>query len=77
MVKQYQDELNEKKNSIIADLDSKEKRLIGKVKKNPRIWKSESLHFKMITQKPRNISSGINLYVELTQVCFSGSQKSY
>ena len=62
-------QLNNKRESILADLDSKEKTLISEVNKNPRMWNSKSLSINLKTDKP-DFSSAVSLDVTLTQVCF-------
>ena len=70
MIQKYQRELNQKRDLIIADLESKEKSLIAKVNQNPKIWNSKSVQFSLKTAKKRDLSSEISLDVTLTQVCF-------
>ena len=62
-------QLEQQKNTITADLDSKEKSLISEVNKNPRFWNSQSLKFNMKTNKP-DLSSVVGMDVTLTQVWF-------
>ena len=61
-------QINNKKESIIADLDSKEKSLISEVNKNPRIWNNKSLSINL--KSDPDFSSAVSLDVTLTQVCF-------
>ena len=77
MVQKYQRELNQKRDLIIADLESKEKSLIEKVNQNPKIWNSQSVHFNMKTENNRDFSSEINLDVTITQVYFQTKVTNY
>ena len=70
MIEKYQRELNQKRDLIIADLESKEKSLIDKVNQNPKIWNSKSVHFNLKTEINQDFSSSISLDVTLTQVYF-------
>ena len=62
-------QLDQQKNTITADLDSKEKSLISEVNKNPRFWNNESVKFNLKTNKP-DLSSVVSLDVTLSQVRF-------
>ena len=62
-------QLNEKRDSIFADLDSKEESLISKVNQNPRIWNSQSLKTNLKTNKP-DLSSAVSLDASISEVCF-------
>ena len=77
MVQKYQRELNQKRDLIIVDLESKEKSLIDKVNQNPKSWNSKSIHFNLNTEKTRDFSSAISLDVTLTQVCFQTKVTNY
>ena len=68
MIQKFQQKLNQKRDSIIADLESKEKSLIDKVNQNPKIWNSESLQFNLKSAKSRDFESAISLDVTLTEV---------
>ena len=63
------DQLNNQRESIIADLDSKEKSLISEVNKNPRIWNSKSLSINLKTSN-QDFLSAVSLEATITQVCF-------
>ena len=67
---QFQDELTEKKNSIIADLESHEKSLLSVVKQNPWLWDSNSLEINVKSLSLQNIASSIDVNVEIRQVFF-------
>ena len=75
MINNYQQKLNQQKDLMIADLESKEKSLIDKVNQNPKIWNSKSLQFKLKAKNNRDCSSEISLDVTLTQVCFQTADK--
>jgi len=47
---QFQNELLQKKDSIIKDLQSKEKSLISEVKSNPKLWNEECFKFNLNCQ---------------------------
>ena len=68
MVQKYQRALNQKRDLIIADLESKEQSLISKLIQNPKIWNSKSLEFNLKTGNNTNFSSAIALDVKLTKV---------
>ena len=70
IIRKFQRELNRKKDSVIADLNSKEESLIANLKRNPKIWNSQSLEFNLRTDDARDFSSAVNLDVTLNQVCF-------
>ena len=70
-----QRELNQKKDSIVADINSKEESLIAKLKRNPKIWNSQSLNFDLRTDDVRDFSSVVNLDVTLSQVRFNIDSK--
>ena len=59
----------QKKKSIIDDLRSKEKTILGNVQKNPEIWNNESLKIILKPSQPQNISSSISVEC-ITQVDF-------
>ena len=68
MVQKYQRALNQKRDLIIADLESKEQSLISKLIQNPKIWNSKSLEFNLKTDNKTNFLSAIKLDVKLTKV---------
>ena len=70
IVQKFQAELNQKRDLIIADLDTKKKSLIDKVNQNPKIWNSKSLEFNLKTENSRDFSSTVGLDVKLTKVDF-------
>ena len=49
-MKQCQEELMRKKNSIIQDLQRTEKSLLDEVNTNPRVWNRGCFEFKLTTQ---------------------------
>ena len=71
IIQNFQRELNRKKDSIIADLKSKEQSLIANLKRNPKIWNSQSLKFNLRTDDVRDFSSAVNLDVTMSQVRFN------
>ena len=60
-------QIDQQKNLIFADLDSKEKSLTSKLNQNPKIWNCESLNFNLKTNY-QDFSSAVSLDVTLTQV---------
>ena len=70
LVQKYQHVLNQKADLIDADLDSKEKLYISKMKENPKIWDTESLHFNLNTNYNQDFSTAVGLEVTITQVGF-------
>ena len=75
MVQKYQTELNQKRDLIIADLESKKESLISKLNQNPKIWNSKSLEFNLKTKNRTDFSSAIRLDVTLTKVDFQSDAK--
>ena len=68
MVHKYHTELIQKRDLIIADLESKKESLISELNQNPNIWNSKSLDFNLKTENNTDFSSAIGLHVTLTQV---------
>ena len=74
IIQKFQRELNQKKDSIIADINAKEESLIAKLKRNPKIWNSQSLQFNLRIHNwvnVRDFSSAVNFNVTLSQVRFN------
>lgn len=67
IAQENQHQLNQQKNLIFARLDAKERSLIAKVNRNPKIWKSDSLDFKL-ERKIQNFWSAVSFDVTLTAI---------
>ena len=71
LVQKYENALNLKAYLIDADLDSKEKSFISKMKENPKKWDTKSLHFNLQTNDNQVFSAAVGLQITLTPVSFA------
>ena len=68
-------QLNQRKDLIIAEMDSKKESLISKVNQDPRIWNSASLNVDLKTSDP-DFSTFVSLDITLTQVSLNKNVKN-
>ena len=61
LMKQFQEELLRKKNSIIENLQSTEKSLLDKVNTNPRLWGKECFKFILNSQATLVLNADLNI----------------
>ena len=62
LMRQFQEELLRKKNSIIENLQSTEKSLLDKVITNPRFWETKCFKFILNSQKKIVFDADINVH---------------
>ena len=67
-------QLNQRKDLIIAEMDSIKEMLISKIKQHPRICNSASLNVDMKTSDP-DFSTFMSLDITLTQVSLNKNVK--